>query len=800
MVVKGFKDFFAKGPRLEMIRHDIPERDREWFANCRMHHLEQFPWITSDLVRTGMALWLIASAPLHAFLTVAALTGSLFVLECVLYSNIMRIAPETMRRLNMLRVLLLVRGCIWSLAIGIAVAAAPANGSGQAIFFGAAVVMIDTIFMTSLPLVGLGSNLAVMLAIGMALIRAKDVDPWLAAAMTLMMAMGVHYAIFSLYHLFATRRLRTRRLKTANETIEVLLSHYDQHGSDWLVEIDRDGRLERPSARMCAALGRDVEAVEGMHITSLLEPGPQWRELIRSAQALRQISNLTLPARFGDERRWWSISGCPVFDGEGNHTGYRAFVQDVTERHTAEERVRTMALTDALTGLANRPVFTARLSETLEACDKGEVCGVLFIDLDSFKATNDTFGHAAGDEVLRQTAERIAALARPGDTAARLGGDEFALLVTSAETAHDLVSRAEALVSALSRPMHVDGKTMPGGASVGVALGPRDGANGESLLRAADLALYEAKSRGRSCHVEYQPALLEERAERRRMECDLRHALERDEFEIHYQPLIDIATRQTKGYEALLRWNHPTRGSVPPSVFIPLAEDLDLINTIGTWVLREALAEAATWDENLTIAVNVSPAQMRGEALLGQVIGALAASGVAPERLELEITENLLVHECEVHTRLLHRLRAFGARIALDDFGTGYSSLNYLRSFPFDKLKIDRSFVRDLTCDGDSLSIVEMLLRLARDFSMETIVEGVENEGQFAALTAMGCDQVQGFLFGRPIPASELPPEIRKPVDAAPSLASEPIEWLRQRGCGALPRDTGYCQVSCRKC
>lgn len=458
-----------------------------------------------------------------------------------------------------------------------------------------------------------------------------------------------------------------------------------------------------------------------------------------------------------------------------------------------------MALTDTLTGLANRTVFTARLKACPQVARPDTVLGVLFVDLDFFKMTNDTMGHAAGDEVLRQSAERIATLIQPGDTAARLGGDEFALLLTSVANAQEVDERAKALAQALAHPIRFEGKTLAGGASIGVAIGPRDGADDEALLRSADLALYEAKARGRGQSVAYQPALLEERAERRKLEGDLRHALDRGEFALHYQPLIDIKTRAISGYEALLRWNHPIRGSVPPSEFIPIAEELDIINPIGEWVLREALAEAAIWRDDITIAVNVSPMQMRNEALLTQVINALAASSVAPERLELEITENLLLHECDAHTRMMHRLRSFGVRIALDDFGTGYSSLNYLRSFPFDKLKIDRSFVRDLASKEESLSIVDMLLWLGREFAMETIAEGVENERQFAALQAMGCDQVQGYLFGRPIPAALIPASVRAKERDMPEPIN-PVEWLKRRELPAVTTDPTYCQTTCRKC
>jgi diguanylate cyclase (GGDEF)-like protein/PAS domain S-box-containing protein len=784
---------------LEPIRHDIPESDREWFAKCQMRQMEKYPWMLSDVFRCAIyiALFTLQSTgvlKLMAALAIAGLAAGFLLLHRSTW-----IAPKTFDRLNLIRAFLLVRGVIWAVAIGAAVRFVPDGTQSLVLFFGTSALMVDLLFMVSLPRIGLTTCALNVIAMGGALLLTKSTGIPVIMAAAIVLLLSTHFAAFHFFHLFATRLLRTRSLKTANETIEVLLSHYDEHGSDWLVEIDRRGRLVRPSNRMCEALGRPRDAVEGMHIMALIEPGPELRKLLHTAREHQQISNHLLPAKVRHERRWWSISGCAIFNTKGDYAGYRAFVQDVTEKQAAEDRVRTLALTDALTGLANRAVFTSRIEEALAAASDEATFGVLFIDLDSFKITNDTLGHAAGDEILRQAAERIAAMVKPGDVAARLGGDEFALIVTSAGDAGEIVARAEALSEVMARPIQVDNRSVDSGASIGVAIGPRDGADSESLLRAADLALYEAKARGRGRSIEYQPALLVERTERRALEGDLRHALDRGEFLLHYQPQIDIEFRAINGYEALLRWNHPVRGFVPPSEFIPIAEEIDIIGPIGEWVLRESLKEAATWRDDISIAVNVSPAQMRGEALLTQVISALASSGVAPQRLELEITENLLMQECDVHARMMHRLRSFGVKIALDDFGTGYSSLNYLRSFPFDKLKIDRSFVKDLTYDGDSLSIVEMLLRLGRDFSMTTIAEGVEHEGQFAALEAMGCEQIQGFLFGKPIPASLIPSSIRKPaaVEAEPALA--PVEWLKQHG-GALSSDSSYCMSACRKC
>jgi len=456
-------------------------------------------------------------------------------------------------------------------------------------------------------------------------------------------------------------------------------------------------------------------------------------------------------------------------------------------------------LCDALTGLPDRTAFIRRFQDVAAACGPGRACAVLFVDLDSFQFLNEAFGHAAGDKVLVEAARRIEYLLGPDTLIARTGDDEFAVLMWNISDTSDLGTLGQALVSALAQPVEDGARSLPCGGSVGIAIGPEHGDSAESLLRAAELGLREAKARGRGLSSTFHPRLLAEQEERRSLEVDLRGALDRGELELHYQPLVEIASGRTAGYEALLRWNHPRRGTVSPGTFIPLAEEAGLIVPIGAWVLREALAEAATWNEDIIVAVNVSPAQMRGEALLSQVVQALGASGVAPQRLELEITEGLLMRECDVHMRMLHRLRAFGVRIALDDFGTGFSSLNYLRRFPFDKLKIDRSFITDIATDADSRAIVQAVLGLARQFRMTSLAEGIETEAQLNALKELGCELAQGFLLARPMPSAAIPGDQRRAAPSPPPPAS-PAEWLRARGCGAFPTHATYCAVNCRKC
>jgi diguanylate cyclase (GGDEF)-like protein/PAS domain S-box-containing protein len=748
--------------RLDLIRHEVPDRDRDWYARCRIQHFSAFPWGAADAVRGVFALWLMLPAPDRAIGAALAALVAISVAGLALHRALERPVARAERRLAQIRVFLLVRGLIWSGIAAVLVQHAGPN-LGVVVFFLVGALVFDLLLTMALPLVGLVSGALLVLGTTGALLWHGEGDAAHIGVATVMALAGLHQAMFNLYYLFATRRLRTHRLRLANETIQALLRQYDEHGADALVEVDSEGHLQRPSARLCELLGRSCAELEGIAFAAIFEAGHERDVLLGAAQRQHRFRNQVVPLRVGGERRWWSISGAAVFDGAGREEGLRCFAQDVTEQRANEERIRIMAMRDNLTGLVNRAIFTDRLAEALGRLGIGGAeCAVLFLDLDSFKLVNDTYGHAAGDTVLIEVAARIEGLLGRDMLAARLGGDEFAVLAWNVTDRAVLTRLGEALVTELAKPVVREDVVLPCGASVGLAIGPEHGRNGPTLLRAADIALYEAKARGRGASVLFHPRLLHELQERRELEMDLRVALERGQFELWYQPLIDIATRRTSGYEALLRWNHPKRGMVMPAQFVPLAEELGLIGAIGEWALREALAEAATWDERLTIAVNVSPAQMRGEALLTQVVGALAASGVAPERLELEITETLLMEDGEAHLRTLHRLRALGVRIALDDFGTGFSSLNYLRRFPFDKLKVDRSFVSAIVAEPESRAIVDTVLSLAREFRMKTTAEGIESEDQLAALNAMGCTQAQGFLFDQPLPRGRIPLRHRK--------------------------------------
>jgi len=436
--------------------------------------------------------------------------------------------------------------------------------------------------------------------------------------------------------------------------------------------------------------------------------------------------------------------------------GWVAIYEDITERYRAEQNIARMARHDALTDLPNRVLFHERMAEGLSCVSGlGETLAVLCLDLDNFKSVNDTLGHPIGDKLLRSIAERIGGVVGDDDTVARLGGDEFAVLQrgSSPEAAGALARR---LVEIIADPIEIDGQEINSGASIGIALAPSDGNAGDQLMKCADLALYRAKAEGRGTFRFFEPDMDARIQARRALEVDLRHALSAGEFSLAYQPQINLADNALTAMEALLRWNHAERGPVPPSEFIPLAEEMGLIVQLGEWVLREACNEAARWPDPIKVAVNLSPVQFRNRGLITTVTQALAAARLPPHRLELEITEAVLLQDDEAIISMLHQLRALGVRIAMDDFGTGYSSLSYLRSFPFDKIKIDRSFIKDIERNRGSAVIIRAIANLGASLGIVTTAEGVETEEQLELVRRAGCTEMQGYLVSPPRPACEI--------------------------------------------
>jgi diguanylate cyclase (GGDEF)-like protein len=465
-------------------------------------------------------------------------------------------------------------------------------------------------------------------------------------------------------------------------------------------------------------------------------------------QAMQQAAVYEFQSRNG---RMLVVTIAPAAEG-----GVLMLTEDATERKATEALIEQMARFDELTGLANRFEFNGQLAEAFKKQERtGQAFALLYIDLDGFKQVNDNLGHDIGDKVLVQTAARLKAAIRQSDMLARFGGDEFVLILPAADV--DTVRIiAQRMIEAMGRAFELDTKTVYVTASIGIALAPTDGANPADLLRHADTALYKAKSAGRNTATFFDPAMAEEMLDRHEIEVDLRQATAEGALQLYYQPIIDLRTQQVVTREALMRWPHPTRGMVPPGIFIPIAEQSGLIAGMGDWAIAQACLDAAKWPDGVGVSVNVSPLQFREPVRLVQTVkDALLAAGLAPGRLTLEVTESLLIEDNKATLELINELRTIGIKFALDDFGTGYSSLAYLSTYPFSQVKIDQSFSRNVNADEASKAIIEAVCQLARRLSMNVVVEGIETEAQRMAVQLLGAQRAQGYLFGRPEPVSE---------------------------------------------
>jgi diguanylate cyclase (GGDEF)-like protein len=505
------------------------------------------------------------------------------------------------------------------------------------------------------------------------------------------------------------------------------LAHDRIHAGTTLAEIV-DMRFEAGS---CPAMSRDDYL--------------NWRNnLVASAVPSDTIVELR-------DGRTFQIRHQPMSD-----SGWVATHEDITEQRRSEVKIEYMAHHDSLTDLANRVLLNERLEHALARIDRKQMVAIHHLDLDQFKAVNDTFGHPVGDKLLKIVADRLCGLVRDTDTIARMGGDEFVIVQAPIAAPADATALAQRIIKLMSEPYDIDGNQAVIGASIGIAVGPGDGLSPDKLLRNADLALYRAKGDGRGTFRFFELAMDLQMQTRRIMEQDLRKALPAGEFELYYQPVVNLVSNKITGFEALIRWNHPKQGMIAPITFIPLAEEIGFIVPIGEWVIREACATAAKWPDDLHVAVNISAVQFRNPGLMQVIVGALAASGLHPTRLEIEITETVLLKNKETTLAALHQLRALGIRIVMDDFGTGYSSLTYLQCFPFDKIKIDRSFVKDITENTGSLNIVRAIAALANGMGMTATAEGVETSEQLDRIRSEGCAEMQGYLFSKPLPAAEI--------------------------------------------
>jgi diguanylate cyclase (GGDEF)-like protein len=564
------------------------------------------------------------------------------------------------------------------------------------------------------------------------------------------------------FHLFVIRILHDRELKSTNETVRMLLNDYEDSGSSWLFELDGKGRLLPTSERFADALDLPVTALFKAQFVSLFKTGQERDQLGEHLRERRPFRDLTIPLLIGKDLRWWSVTGRPATLSNGDSGGFRGVISDISTAKQAEARVAYMAQYDSLTGLPNRYMFNRGLRTSMEGQSSGLSTALLLIDVDNFKMINDGYGHHVGDKLLKAVGARLQSVvsksshAGQGCLVARLGGDEFAVQLVSEIAAENAGQLGDQVIAAFDGSFRCDGHDIRVECSIGIACSPESGTRAELLQRNAGLAMRASKRAGRARWTRFDASMDIEAQNRLELERDLRVALVRNELELYFQPLVAAETGEHSGFEALLRWNHAERGMVMPDDFISIAEETGLIVPIGAWVLRAAIEEAALWSEPLTVAVNISPIQMRSPNLLGTIVHALAETGLDPARLELEITESVLMNDIEANLMLLHKIRDLGVKIALDDFGTGYSSLNYLRTFPFDKIKIDRCFVKELEEREDCRAIVSAVIGLAKSLGMTTTAEGVEDEIQLSELRREGCTQLQGYLFGKPEPIASL--------------------------------------------
>ena len=487
--------------------------------------------------------------------------------------------------------------------------------------------------------------------------------------------------------------------------------------------------------------------------------------LVISRQITSPLVEITRAVSAGAKGEWGlAISGTARHDEVGDIArAVEVFKTNAIELLAKKSELTRLARTDVLTGLSNRTVFREALDRGLALSAAGRPMAVFYLDLDHFKTINDTLGHPMGDALLKAVAQRLQDCEQEGDLVCRLGGDEFAVVQCEAGSKEAIAARAADLVEALSEPYHVQGHELVIATSIGIAVAPGDGTDPDVLLKCADLALYRAKAEGRRMFRFFEPAMDSDLRARRGLERDLRRAFAKEEFKLVYQPILSLATNRVCAFEALLRWPHPEHGLIPPDKFIPVAEEIGLIVPITEWVLKTACMEARRWPQHIRVAVNLSPVQFRRRHPLQPIIHALAVSKLPANRLEVELTESLFLQAEKATVEALHELRAFGVRIAMDDFGTGYSALSYLRNFPFDKIKIDRSFINGLG-QRDAEAIVELISRLGARLDMATVAEGVETEEQLAKLRVLGCSEAQGYLFSRPVPAAEVPEIIARCV------------------------------------
>ena len=550
--------------------------------------------------------------------------------------------------------------------------------------------------------------------------------------------------------------------RSESSRAEALIREFESSEKGWFWETGREGDLSYISDSVAQALGLEPADLLNRPFTDLISTessdgsATSERTLGFYLSSHVAFQDLIVRAKTKNEI-WWSISGRPVHDDVGRFFGFRGFASDLTKMRQSEVELDRLARQDSLTGLANREVLRRALDDALiSAARRKHCCSVFLLDLDRFKAVNDTLGHPAGDTLLRLVSLRLRDEVGEMGQVGRLGGDEFEVVIPEAPTKGELSTLAQGIIDNLSRPYTINGTVVSIGASVGIVTSDYDDRTSDDLMRDADLALYAAKAAGKGCYRFFAAEMHEAARERQLLESDLRVALEKEQLRVVYQPQVDASSEAVVGFEALIRWDHPDHGPISPAMFIPLAEEIGLINEIGEWVLRTACSEAAQWPQNISVAVNLSPVQFKSVALPTNVRTVLSETGLAAKRLELEITEGVFLSNDEHVHDMIDALKKIGLKLSLDDFGTGYSSLSYLQRVPFDKIKVDQSFVRGASDpESRNAALIRAMVGLASDLNMQTTAEGVETAEELQLVRDLGCSQVQGYIFGKPMPAEE---------------------------------------------
>ena len=542
-----------------------------------------------------------------------------------------------------------------------------------------------------------------------------------------------------------------------------MLDAFEEEEIGWFWATDSENRLIYLSPSAARRFAADREVL-GQALGTVVEAVPSEgeerseRPLSFLLSARNKFADLSVRVETRDGEMFWSLTGKPHFDGNDDFQGYRGSAKDITANFERQRDASRLAQYDSLTGLANRHRMAKRLTAILTAFRSAKrSCALLMLDLDRFKQVNDTLGHPAGDDLLKQVSQRLQRIVSGPVEIGRLGGDEFQVIIPDVDDRGKLGETAQRIIQMISQPYSIEGSRAIIGTSIGIAIAPYDGIEPDELVKSADLALYAAKGGGRGMYRFYSNDLKDSAHERREIEEDLRDALTRGELQMHYQPVVRSSDNMVSGFEALMRWNHPERGPISPGVFIPIAEESNLITALGEWALRQACADAAQWPGELKVAVNVSAQQFTSEGLPATVTNALAASGLKPNLLELEITESVFMGDAHAVDEMFKRLKRIGVKLSLDDFGTGYSSLGYLRKAPFDKIKIDQSFVRGCTeKDNTNSAIITAIVSLANALKMETTAEGVEAMDELARVRDLGATNVQGFIYSRAVPQGEV--------------------------------------------